>query len=610
MNWLWVATVAQIILGSSVVFDKLLLAKRSIEPWAYTFWLGIFGALAVVLLPFGFQGTDQATVILAMISGILFIGASLALFAALEITEVSEALPIMGALVPIFTLGLAALILGSGLGRLDFIGFAMLVLSGLLLALVERASRRWKTIILSLAASLLAAGSTVTAKVVFNQTNFITGFFWIKVGGILAVLAFLLVPHIRKRILAESAHTAVRSRLAYFMNRGYAGLGSLLTSFAISLGSPALVEATANFRYLVIFALGALILHERFRGRVLAAKLAAASLIIVGLAALAGGEYVRRLPSIDPNRPISWGVTFSAKFSREIGLDWQASYQAILNELKPRRLRLIAYWDEIEPEDNAFSFDDLDWQIMEAEERAIPYILAVGAKTPRWPECHLPDWAAALPAQEQEAALNDYISAIVERYQHRPFLMLWQVENEPFLWFGECPVQSRESLEREVSLVRLLDPRRPILTTDGGEFGLWAPVARFGDVFGTTMYRKAYPRFIGPLFGVIEYPIAPAYFRVKERIVRWWNATPEQRFLVIELQGEPWEPRSLAGIPAEELVSAFSPEYFRDTIEYAKAAGFEEYYLWGAEWWYYMKEKYDDARYWEIVRSLFRHPER
>ena len=292
-NWLIVALVAQIILGSSAVFDKLLLRKRSIEPWAYTFWLGIFGGLAIVLLPFGFQVAGQSIVILALVSGILFIASSLFFFSALEFTEVSEALPIMGALVPIFTLGLAALALGSGLGRLDFIGFALLVASGLLLAAVERASRRRMSILLILAAGLLAAGSTVAAKAVFDQTNFITGFFWIKIGGVLTALFFLCMPHVRKRILAESEHAAVRSRLAYFANRGYAGFGSLLAGLAISLGSPALVEATSNFRYLVIFTLGALLLRERFRGRVLAAKLAAAALITVGLSWLALGEYAR-----------------------------------------------------------------------------------------------------------------------------------------------------------------------------------------------------------------------------------------------------------------------------------------------------------------------------
>lgn len=603
-NWLIVALVAQIILGSSAVFDKLLLRKRSIEPWAYTFWLGIFGGLAIVLLPFGFQVAGQSIVILALVSGILFIASSLFFFSALEFTEVSEALPIMGALVPIFTLGLAALALGSGLGRLDFIGFALLVASGLLLAAVERASRRRMSILLILAAGLLAAGSTVAAKAVFDQTNFITGFFWIKIGGVLTALFFLCMPHVRKRILAESEHAAVRSRLAYFANRGYAGFGSLLAGLAISLGSPALVEATSNFRYLVIFTLGALLLRERFRGRVLAAKLAAAALITVGLSWLALGEYARSLPPIAADRPITWGVTFSARFSRELGLNPEETLTAILGELRPKNIRLVAYWNEIEAESGRYDFSDLDWQLDSARAAGTEVVLVAGLRVPRWPECHIPEWAASAATEERETALRRYLAELVKRYRARDEIAMWQIENEPFLAFGQCHERGEDFLGREIALVKSLDPIRPILTTDGGELGLWARAAKSGDVFGTTMYRKVYPRFIGPLFGIVEYPIGPGYFRVKGRFIRWWNGTPDTRFIVSELQGEPWFPTSLARTPYEAQLREFSPEYFRDTIDFAKAAGFDEYYLWGAEWWLWMKEKHGDSRYWDLAKTV------
>jgi len=51
----------------------------------------------------------------------------------------------------------------------------------------------------------------------------------------------------------------------------------------------------------------------------------------------------------------------------------------------------------------------------------------------------------------------------------------------------------------------------------------------------------------------------------------------------------------------------FSPAYFADTIEYAKRAGFEEYYLWGAEWWWWMKEVNGTDEYWNYARQLYRH---
>ena len=39
------------------------------------------------------------------------------------------------------------------------------------------------------------------------------------------------------------------------------------------------------------------------------------------------------------------------------------------------------------------------------------------------------------------------------------------------------------------------------------------------------------------------------------------------------------------------------------TIDYAKQAGFSDYYLWGAEWWYYLKQN-NHPEYWDYVKGL------
>lgn len=605
MNWLVVAIVAQVIIGSSAVFDKLLLKKRSIEPWAYTFWFGMLGLFAVVLLPFGYQSTALPVIFLALVGGAFFIASAFLYFRTLEEIEASEALPLLGTLSPIATLAFSALWLGTSLGALDFIGFGFLIASGFFLFLAERKEIDARHLLAIALAGVFLAASHVLSKAVFNETSFITGFFWIKIGGALAVLLPLAWPKLR-RAIAVSEHTSARNKVWYFANRGYAAVGSLLVSFAVALSAPPLVDASQNVRYLIIFVLGWLVLREQFRGKALLGKIIAAFLITIGLAALALGEYARSLPPVPAERPIQWRVTFSNKFSRELGLDWQENFRAILDELRPQTLRLIAYWDEVEPNAGEFNFSDLDWQIAEAEKRHIPIILAIGLKLPRWPECHAPVWARGLAAEEQEREVQRYIAEVVERYRERPGIVMWQVENEPFLLFGSCPMRGGDFVEQEIAVVRSLDYRRPILVTDGGEFGLWFRASRLGDVFGTTMYRKAYPRVIGPIFGVIEYPFTPSYFRVKERFTRWVNARPDQQFIVVELQGEPWEPRSLANVPPQELVASFSPDYFRETIEYAKATGFEEYHFWGAEWWWWMKEKHGEPRYWDIARELMR----
>ena len=96
------------------------------------------------------------------------------------------------------------------------------------------------------------------------------------------------------------------------------------------------------------------------------------------------------------------------------------------------------------------------------------------------------------------------------------------------------------------------------------------------------------------------------YFRIKEKIIRFLINDYNKRFIVIELQAEPWSPKGLWEISYEEQMRLFRLDYFIGTIKYAKETGFDEYYLWGAEWWYYLKEKYNDSRYWDYGKILFR----
>lgn len=603
MNWLLVAAVGQIIIGTSAVFDKLLLTQQSINAVAYTFWLGILGAFAALFVPFGFEGADLSTIARALASGALFVAGFFFLYRTLEKSEATETFPLVGALSPVITLVLSSFVLTQRIGFFEKAGFALLVMAGLLLFFSETKKLRWTTFTGALLASGFFATSYVVAKIVFLETNFITGFVWMKAGGVLCALSFLVFPALRRRIFEENPSRERGNALAYILNRGYAGVGSILISYAVFLSDPALVDATQNLKYAVIFVFAWLLAGERFEGRAFLKKLFATAIVILGLLSLSAGDYVSRLPVVDASRAIVWGVTFSPKFAEELRLDWRKTYSAILEELEPRRIRLIAYWDRIEKNRGQFDFSELDWQFERAEMSGASVILAVGMKVPRWPECHIPAWASDLGIDAREEALHSYLRALVARYGSRQSVSMIQVENEPYLMFGVCPERGSGFLENEISVVKT-GTERPILTTDAGELGLWYRAMSAGDVFGTTMYRVVYPRFIGPLIGTIEYPLSPDHFRAKEKLVRSGLGDFSKRILVIELQGEPWGSKHLNELPYEEQLELFSPDYFASTLEYAKRSGFEEYYLWGAEWWYFAKETHGDARYWDIAKNI------
>lgn len=303
----------------------------------------------------------------------------------------------------------------------------------------------------------------------------------------------------------------------------------------------------------------------------------------------------------EPTTQLIWGATFSQKMCGHLGIDWREAYRALVWDLHPASLRLVAYWDLIERRPGRYDFRDLDEQVAEAERAGIPVVIAVGQKVPRWPEYHLPRWLDAGDARERERRLHAYLSVVVARYRRRVCLRYWQVENEPFLAFGKGPGTTPAFLGREVALVRSADPVHPVLTTDGGEWGEWVAASRAGDVFGTTMYRRVYDRKVGHL----TYPLAPGFYRFKTRATRFVTGKLGQPFICAELAAEPWGALPLSRMTAEEQRRLFPPSAFADTVAFARATGFGEFYFWGVEWWYYRKLLGDDA-YWQAAKAVMR----
>lgn len=604
MSWFPIAIIAQIILGTSAVFDKMLLKRSIFNPAAYTFWLGIFGGFAVVLIPFGVFGLPVKAIGVAIIAGILFLLAMLFLFLSLHKTEASKSLLLIGGITPVTTLLIGSFFPEGSLMPADVVGFVFLVLGGFVLFLSDKKEIRGSVALLAIASAISFGLSNTLTKQVFIQGSFVAGFFWVKVGGVLFVLSFLLIPALRRTIFSAIHRDNTQHHLLYVFNRGYAALGSVLVNAAIFLAHPALVEATQSIKYAVIFIASWFLLSEHFKGGVLIGKLIAIGFIAAGFLWLSAADFAHNIP-VDTNRPIVWGATFSQKFSRELDLDWKENFTAFIDELHPQTVRLVAYWDDIEKEQGSFDFSETDWLLEKAEQSGISVVFSVGMKTPRWPECHIPVWAKTLSTEKREEALRLYMSMVIERYRWSGAIAMWQVENEPYLAFGDCPERGAGFLEAEISLVKLLDSTHPIITTDGGEFGLWYRAAEEGDIFGTTMYRKVYPKVIGPKFGVVEYLLEPSYFRFKESVTRRILGDWEKPFMVIELQAEPWGPKHISQLTNTEAEEIFSPEYLKETIAYARETGFGEYYLWGSEWWYWKKLK-GDERYWDIAKELFR----
>ena len=295
----------------------------------------------------------------------------------------------------------------------------------------------------------------------------------------------------------------------------------------------------------------------------------------------------------------AWGVNFSIPHAQYLGLDWKKAYLEILQDLGPRRLRIPAYWELVEPQQGQFSFSDIDFLVSEAGKRGARIILVVGYKQPRWPECHEPEWVRIQNEKIKNQNLLDYIKTVIEHYKDSPTVYAWQVENEPYFPYGpDCGSVPADLYKRELALVKSLDTR-PLIVTDSGEKGAWLPTAwAGGDIFGSTMYRKVYHH---KKQKYVSYAIPPALYRIKAGLVKAFSNIDE--FIGVELQAEPWFATDVYQTSWEKQAELMNPQIFSDNAEYARRVGFAENYFWGVEWWYWAKNQ-GHPEMWEAAKSI------
>ncbi len=302
-----------------------------------------------------------------------------------------------------------------------------------------------------------------------------------------------------------------------------------------------------------------------------------------------------------PADEITWGVSYSMGTANYLGLNAEVTYLRMLDELKPKKIRLMAYWEDLEMERGKFNFSQMDWMLLEAEKREVKVLLVVGHKQPRWPECHHPTWYENLDLVQRQEALLSMLEVTVNHFKTFSAISAWQVENEPFFDFGpNCETKRYELVAEEVALVKSID-NKPIVLTDSGEKGNWHDAASLADIFGATMYRTVYhSRFER----YITYPLPPAFYRIRGGILQTFQW--QKPIIGVELQAEPWYQSTVFDSPVEKQKELMNPEIFSDNINYARRVGFSENYLWGVEWWYWLEAKHGDSSMLDAAKEVFR----
>lgn len=299
MLWIPIAISAYFFLALVAIIDKKLLTNRIPEPISYAFYVGLLNVVTLVLIPFGFTMLDAPLVLFALSAGIAFVIGIYFLYSTLRLSEASRALPLIGAATPLFILFFSTVITKTHLTIHELSAIGLFIAGGLLLSIkqnhsaplfkISRHDISIKIVVPGILAAFFFASSLFLTEEVFNQTDFISGFIWMRIGNVLAALFILLLPTARKIIFNTSRHLAPSSKKIFLVNQFMGGTGNLLLNIAIFLGPVAVINAMQGIQYFFIFLLALFftsfyprIIRESFSPRILSGKLAGIFLIVLG----------------------------------------------------------------------------------------------------------------------------------------------------------------------------------------------------------------------------------------------------------------------------------------------------------------------------------------
>lgn len=153
-----------------------------------------------------------------------------------------------------------------------------------------------------------------------------------------------------------------------------------------------------------------------------------------------------------------------------------------------------------------------------------------------------------------------------------------------------------------MELAKEIDPSRQIIVSDSGEQSDWKSAAEISDILGITTYRSNWPVGTKVWSHFDSYTfLSPETYKAKAQAI---ENEFGKKVICIELQAEPWASSDLMNAPITEQLNSMNAEMFNQSVDFAKQTGLDTFYFWGAEWWYWMKEKQNRPEIWDAAKNV------
>ena len=269
MIWITVALLGYFFNAVAAIFDKYLLADRIKAPAVYAFYVSLFSLCVLIFILYGFGFFGWQSTAIAFLSGVIFLYALVALYTAIKRHEISRVAPLVGTVTSLTAF--VVVILSGSLQNLPVFFALILLIGGGLLISFDLPLRKGEHVpFLPLATAGIGMGiSLLLLKQGYEESNFVSGLIWSRLGMFAGGLSLLLVPVFRRQILGQAKETMTEPKRAtstgmYFvLSKTCAGIGAFLIAYAISLGSVSFVQALSGMQYVFLLML-ALPLSLRF----------------------------------------------------------------------------------------------------------------------------------------------------------------------------------------------------------------------------------------------------------------------------------------------------------------------------------------------------------
>lgn len=306
MLWLIFAILAYFFFAISIFVDRFLMKGPLKSPFAYAFYAGVLTSSAILFLLLDFvfdflEPVSLPTIIFGALTGFFSVWTLLVWFMLVSKEEVSRASPAVGAIQPIFIVGISLLFfLKQALPSLNELSAFVLFLIGSVIIMKKPGEfplLKNHTALFILSAFYFAF-TLVMLKTIFLLTNFWTALFLLGAGAVIGTAALLVFPETRSDLAKKGLPIQKRVFLPFLIGRVTGALGAIFQLVAIffaTVPQVPLISAIAGIQFIFLYLLLFFFIgrfpemEEQMIGKAFFQKLGGLAIIGLGFLALAFG---------------------------------------------------------------------------------------------------------------------------------------------------------------------------------------------------------------------------------------------------------------------------------------------------------------------------------